>query len=66
MKAATVLVLVLLVITSSAAAAPARRLAGDDGLQTGEMPSEVNVLNGRPGSDCYGCHTCPINKYPCN
>lgn len=67
MKAATVLVFILLVITSSAAAAPARKLAGDDGEQTGEMltQTEVNVLKGKAygGDD----HRCSPRRYPaCN
>ena len=64
MKAATVLVLVLLVITYSAAAGPARKLAGDDGQQTGEMvtKTEVNVLNGRTGSG-DGEHNCRMSWF---
>ncbi|KAF7013352.1 unnamed protein product [Triticum aestivum] len=65
MKAARVLMFVLLVITSSAAAAPARKMAGDDGQQMGEMvtQTEVNVLNGKQ-SDGYGDHRCSMQKFP--
>ncbi|KAF7006029.1 hypothetical protein CFC21_021100 [Triticum aestivum] len=65
MKAATVLVFILLVITASAAAASARKLAGDDGQQTGKMvtQTEVNVLNGKQ-SDGYGEHQCSMKKFP--
>ncbi|KQJ81748.1 hypothetical protein BRADI_5g02836v3 [Brachypodium distachyon] len=67
MKAVAVLVCILLVTTSSAAAAsPARKLAGDDGQQTGETLAMkvVVVVDGRP-SDGYGNRVCNRSNFPC-
>uniref|UniRef100_A0ACD5Y4G7 Uncharacterized protein n=1 Tax=Avena sativa TaxID=4498 RepID=A0ACD5Y4G7_AVESA len=62
MKTVQVLACVLLVITSSAAS-PARKLAGDDGQQTGEAQTKMEVIDGRPSSG-YGEHVCPRSQYP--
>ncbi|PNT60643.1 hypothetical protein BRADI_5g02831v3 [Brachypodium distachyon] len=67
MKAVAVLVCILLVITSSAAsAAPARKLAGDDGQQTGETQAmAVVVVDGKRSDGGHGDHDCKISKFPC-
>ncbi|KAM0853895.1 hypothetical protein ACQ4PT_050777 [Festuca glaucescens] len=62
MKAVPVFVCILLVITSSAAAR-ARKLAGDDGQQTGETQTKMEVIDGRPSSG-YGDHSCPRSMFP--
>jgi hypothetical protein len=62
MKAVPVLVCILLVITLSAAA-PARKLVRDDGQQTGETQTKMEVIDGRPSSG-YGDHVCPRSMFP--
>jgi hypothetical protein len=62
MKAVPVLVCILLVITLSAAA-PARKLARDDGQQTGETQTKMEVIDGRPSSG-YGDHVCRRSMFP--
>jgi hypothetical protein len=63
MKGVAVLLCILLVIKSSGAA-PARKLAADDGQQTGETQTKTEGYGRMPRTN-DGNHHCTIPMLPC-
>lgn len=64
MKGIVPVFLCILLVTTTSSTALTRKLAGNGGLQAGQVPAEQAInVDGRPSTG-YGDHVCPGNLFP--